>query len=113
MITEGTASNIWMVRADGTLVTRALDQSILAGITRQAVLSVTARRQMALEERAFSPAELKDAAEAFLTSSTNFVMPVTEVDGQRIGTGKNIGKPGPVTKSVIEAHQEHVKEETA
>ncbi|MCH8861243.1 MAG: D-amino-acid transaminase [Proteobacteria bacterium] len=112
MITEGTASNIWMVAADGTLVTRALDQSILAGITRQAVLSVTAARQMALEERPFSRAELKDAAEVFLTSSTNFVMPVTEVDGQKIGAGKNIGKPGPVTNSVIEAHREHVQKET-
>ena len=113
MITEGTATNIWMVAADGTLVTRALDQSILAGITRQAVLSVTAQRQMRVEERPFSPEELKNAAEAFLTSSTNFVMPVTEVDGCRIGTGKSIGKPGPVTNSVIEAHQAYVEKETA
>lgn len=104
-ITEGTASNIWMVMGDGTLVTRALDQSILAGVTRAAVLSVAGERQIKVVERPFSPKELKKAAEAFLTSSTNFVMPVTEVDGQKIGDGK----PGPVTMGVMEAHRDYVE----
>lgn len=108
MITEGTSSNIWMVSAEGALVTRALDTSILAGITRQAVLSVAAGRQMAIEQRPFSVAEIKDAAEAFLTSTTNFVMPVTAVDGSSIGDGL----PGPVTAAVIDAHQEYVEAET-
>jgi D-alanine transaminase len=108
MITEGTASNIWMVSADGALVTRALDASILAGITRAAVLSVAAARQMAIEQRPFSVAELEGAAEAFLTSTTNFVMPITEVDGVKIGDGK----PGPVSAAVIDAHQEYVEGDT-
>lgn len=108
MLTEGTSSNIWMVSKDGALVTRGLDNSILAGITREAVLSVAAARQMAIEERPFSLAEIKDAAEAFLTSTTNFVMPVIQVDGCAIGKGKT----GPVAAAVVEAHQEYVERET-
>lgn len=108
MITEGTSSNAWIVSADGALVTRSLDGAILAGITRDAVLAVTEARQITVEQRAFSLAELKTAAEVFVTSSTSFVMPVIAVEGGVIGNGA----PGPVTVAVIEAHRDHVMRDT-
>ncbi len=108
MITEGTSTNAWMVSKDGALVTRSLDNSILAGITREAVLSVAAERQMAVEQRPFSVLEAQQAAEAFVTSSTSFVMPVIEVDDCTIGSGA----PGPVTAAVIEAHRAYVARDT-
>lgn len=108
LITEGASSNAWIVSADGTLITRSLDGSILAGITRDVLLSVAETHQIKIEQRAFSPAEMKAAAEAFVSSSTSFVMPVTEVDGAVIASGS----PGPVTNAVIEAHRAHVLQET-
>lgn len=109
MITEGTSSNAWMVSGDGALVTRSLDKSILAGVTREAVLSVAAERQMTVEQRSFSVIEAQEASEAFVTSSTSFVMPVTEIDGCIVDSGA----PGPVTTAVIEAHRAYVAHDTA
>ena len=51
-----------------------------------------------IEERAFSAAEAHGADEAFLTSASNFVLPITEIDGHRIGGGQ----PGPVTRKLRE-----------
>jgi D-alanine transaminase len=39
-------------------------------------------------ERPFSVAEAKDAREAFLTSTTNFVVPIVRIDGATVGEGK-------------------------
>jgi len=53
-------------------------------------------------ERAFTVAELETAEEAFLTSTTNDVMPIVRVDGERIGNGE----PGAVTKRIGDALRE-------
>jgi D-alanine transaminase len=57
------------------------------------VLDIAEKAGIAYEERAFTPDEAKNAAEAFITSATNFVLPVTKIDGQSVGTGA----PGPLT----------------
>ena len=54
MITEGTASNAWIVTAADELVTRAADRSILGGITRAAVLRIARQHRLRLVERPFS-----------------------------------------------------------
>jgi D-alanine transaminase len=92
-ITEGASSNAWIVTSIGEIVTRAADQRILRGVTRVVTLGVIGGRELKVVERPFSVAEAKSAREAFVTSATNFVMPVVAIDGQKIGDGK----PGRVT----------------
>lgn len=86
-VTEGTSNNAYIVKKDGTIVTRNLSTDILHGITRAAVLKYAAEAQMKIEERPFTVEEVKDAAEAFFTSASAFVCPVVEIDGVKIGTG--------------------------
>ena len=96
-VTEGTMSNAWIVSAKGELVTRNADENaILNGITRLAVLDVAKAAKVKLVERPFTVAEAKKAREAFLTSTTSFVKPVTEIDGRKVGDGE----PGPLTRQL-------------
>lgn len=94
-ITEGTASNAWIVTGDGDLLTRSADENaILNGITRMAVLDLARDAEVRLIERPFTVEEAKRATEAFLTSTSSFVKPVIEIDGRKVGDGK----PGPITR---------------
>lgn len=99
MVTEGAATNAWIVTRDRRLVTRPADFGILRGITRATILDVAARLGLAVEERAFSVAEAMDAAEAFVSGATTMAMPVIAMDGRAIGGGR----PGPVTLSLRQA----------
>ena len=86
-VTEGASSNAWIVPHDGRVVTRSAESGILAGITRAVLKDVLAALQISLEERPFTPEEARKAAEAFVTSSSQIVMPVVAIDGQSIGNG--------------------------
>ena len=92
-VTEGTSTNAWIVTSGGRLVTRPLGHAILAGIVRRSVLGLIDGIKVTFEQRPFSLAEARDANEAFLTSSSGFLLPVTRLDGQPVGDGK----VGPVT----------------
>lgn len=87
MVTEGTSTNAWIVTQDNKVVTRDATHAILSGITRLTLLELIRAEGYELEERAFSVEEARQAKEAFLTSSTSFVLPITELDGQPIGNG--------------------------
>ena len=87
MVTEGTSTNAWIVTKDNRLVTRCASNAILNGVTRLSLLSIAESNGVELEERSFSVEEALEAREAFLTSSTNFVMPVTAIDGKPVGNG--------------------------
>lgn len=86
-VTEGTSNNAYIVKGN-RIITRQLSSDILHGITRAAVLRFAAEAQMEVEERPFTIAEAQDADEAFITSASAFVMPVVEIDGAAVGTGK-------------------------
>ena len=98
-ITEGTSNNAYIVK-NGVIVTRELSNDILHGITRSAVLRMAASAKMRIDERPFTPAEAQAADEAFITSASNFVMPVVEIDGEKIGDGV----PGPVGRRLREIY---------
>lgn len=85
-VTEGTSNNAYFIKGN-TIVTRALSNDILHGITRAAVLRFAAEAQMKVEERNFTIEEAQNADEAFITSASTFVMPVVEIDGAAIGDG--------------------------
>ena len=85
-VTEGTSNNAYFIKGN-KIVTRALSNDILHGITRAAVLRFANEAQMDVEERDFTIAEAQDADEAFITSASTFVMPVVEIDGVALGDG--------------------------
>ncbi len=85
-VTEGTSNNAYIVKGN-KIITRALSNDILHGITRAAVLRFAKEAQMEVEERNFSIDEAKEADEAFITSASTFVMPVVEIDGVALGDG--------------------------
>jgi D-alanine transaminase len=107
-VTEGTASSAFIVTTDDRVVTRPLSNSILPGVTRAALLRLVEETPVVIEERLFTPEEAYDAKEAFLTSSSSFVMPIVRIDDRTIGDGK----PGPITQTLrrlyIDAARESV-----
>lgn len=88
LVTEGTSQNAHIITRDGILISHQLDRAILPGVTRIEMLVQAEAMGLTVEQRAFSIDEAKDAAEAFISSSTLLVMPVVEIDGHRIGDGK-------------------------
>jgi D-alanine transaminase len=104
MVTEGTSSNAYIVK-NNTVITRPLSNRILAGCTRKALFRLAAEHGVKIEERLFSPQEAYEADEAFLTSASQFVMPIVEVDGHRIGGGQ----PGPVARKLRDLFLEEIQ----
>jgi D-alanine transaminase len=98
-VTEGTSNNAYIVNGN-TIITRHLGTEILHGITRAAVLRFAAEAQMQVEERPFTLDEAQAADEAFITSASTFVMPVVEIDGTPVGSGK----PGSIASRLREIY---------
>jgi D-alanine transaminase len=96
-ITEGSAQNAHIITHEGVLVTHPLTCEILHGITRASVLPLVAQH---IEERPFSIHEAEQAAEAFMSSASGFVMPVVKINGQLIGNGQ----PGSATVQLRHAY---------
>mgnify|MGYP003382674246 FL=1 len=103
-VTEGTSNNAYIVKGS-RIITRALSSDILHGITRAAVLRFAREAQMEVEERNFSIDEAKAADEAFITSASAFVMPVVQVDGVDIGSGR----PGKVATRLREIYLDEMR----
>ncbi|MBI3708394.1 MAG: D-amino-acid transaminase [Proteobacteria bacterium] len=108
LVTEGSSTNAWIVTRDAKLVTRSASHAILNGITRLAVIELARGEGLQLEERPFSVAEAKGAREAFITSTTSFVLPVTQIDDQVIANGK----PGSLTLKLRQRYMAHMGDQT-
>ncbi|MFS2317630.1 D-amino-acid transaminase [Maricaulis sp. D1M11] len=99
-VTEATSSNAWIVTAEGELVTHPATSDILGGITRASLIEIARERGIVVHERAFTLDEAKRAREAFVTSATRYVTPVTQIDGTVIGNGM----PGSVALALRDAY---------
>lgn len=106
-VTEAASSNVWIVSADGVLVTRPAEHGILRGVTRTTVLDVAASLSVPVEEREFTVEEMLAAREVFLTSATGSCVPVVAVDGRTIANGH----PGSVAAALRGAFL-HIAEKT-
>ncbi|MGW9332552.1 D-amino-acid transaminase [Bosea sp. NPDC055594] len=104
VVTEGASSTAWIVKGK-TLISRPLSNKVLPGITRKAVLAFLAESGFSFEEREFTLAEALDAEEAFITSATSLVMPVTTIDGHSIHNGA----PGPATLRLREIYLDYAR----
>jgi branched-chain amino acid aminotransferase len=112
-LSETTSANLFLVRSgpDGAqeLATPALECAILAGTTRSWLLGWGERVGLRPVEGWLTPAELAAADEAFLCSSVAGVLPVTMVDGARIGDGQ----PGPWTRRARSDRESMIRGEDA
>jgi D-alanine transaminase len=105
-VTEGTSTNAWIVTGDNIVVTRAAENAILNGVTRQTLIAVIRREGYQFVERAFTVAEAKSAREAFLTSTTSDLLPVVAIDGRPVANGV----PGLLSQKLRADYLAHVAE---
>jgi len=107
-VTEGTSSNAWIITQDGLLLTRETSSAILGGITRQTILKLAERENIKYVEQSFSLDDVKSAREAFTSSTTAFIRPVTQIDDQIIGNGK----PGEFCLKLITLYGQYMDSST-
>ena len=100
MVTEGAATNAWIVDSKSVLRTRPAGNDILNGIVRQVLLHCVSELGLKFEEKPFSLDEALTAQECFSTASTMSVFPVVKIDGKKIANGK----PGRVAKTLSDAY---------
>jgi D-alanine transaminase len=86
-MTEGAASNIFVVK-NGKLLAPPKDNLMLPGITYDVILEIAAANDIPHEVRRIAKAEVFDADELLLTSSTKEVLAITRLDGKSVGSGK-------------------------
>lgn len=100
LLTEGSSSNVWVVKG-GTLLGAPRGPRILEGIRYGLVEELARETGIAFEEREITEAELRSADEIMISSATKEVMPITTLDGERVGDGR----PGPVYAALYDAYQ--------
>ena len=96
-VVEGPGFNVFAVK-EGRVATPS--RGVLEGITRRTVIELASEHGIPLEVREVPAEEVRRADEVFVTSTAGGIMPVTEVDGERVGDGE----PGPLTLRLREAY---------
>ena len=104
MVTEGSASNAYIVDAAGRLITHPLNERILGGVTRSVILELARRDRIEVVERPFSLDEAHDAREAALSSTSSWLLPVTAIDGRPVSNGM----PGHVVRRLMALYGGHL-----
>ena len=103
-ILEGLSSNFFAVR-DGQLWTA--DDKVLSGITRSLVLEEAERERIPVHFTSANLSEIDGFDEAFITSSSRAVLPVTSIDGKPVAEGR----PGPITQRLLALYQDRIARE--
>jgi branched-chain amino acid aminotransferase len=98
-IAELSTSSFFCVLGN-TVVTPPIDIGILPGITRQVLLRIMRRERIPFREAAVFPREVARMSEAFLSSSVRGPVPITRIDGRKVGDGK----VGPVFKRLADLY---------
>lgn len=105
-VAECTGDNIFVVK-NVQLYTPPQCMGTLRGITRDTVLDIARRLKIPAHEHVITRHEVFISDECFLTGTAAEIIPVTEVDGRRIGNGK----PGKITRKLLEEFKKVVKKE--
>lgn len=106
MVTEGAASNAWILDQEGVLRTRDTNANILRGITRRTLMDLIAEVGLPFQERPFTVEEARAAKEVFVTGAGALVLPVVSIDGHKVGDGA----PGPVAMRLRRLYIERARE---
>lgn len=88
VVTEASASNVFIVDQKGVVLTHPKNNLILAGVTRKNLLKLLAKHDIVYREETFTQAQLKQAKEVWITSTTKHILPVVTIDGKSVGTGQ-------------------------
>ena len=86
-ITEASTANIFFIGRDGDLVeiaTPPASSGLLLGITRQRIMQLLTRSQIPVTERVITVEELARFDEAFLCSTVRGLVPIQQIDRQRL-----------------------------
>lgn len=104
LITEGAASNAWIIDSKKQLITRSTaGNAILKGVTRSALQSLCKREGITIVERPFSVKEAYAAKEAFCSSAVALIAPVGSIDDKKIGSGGL----GPLTEKIFDLYMNY------
>lgn len=101
-ITEGTGNNFFIAR-DGEIFT-SKPNDILRGVSRHACMDLASTLDIPVHEADIEPYDVREADEAWWTSTTICMMPVTRFNFQPIGAGK----PGPIYLRLLDAWSKEV-----
>lgn len=99
-LTEGAASNVWVVR-NGTLFGPPKDNLVLEGIRYGLIAELAPDAGVPLEIRRILREEVHAADELMMSSATKELLPITRLDGGPVGNGR----PGPVFAALYAAYQ--------
>lgn len=86
-VREGASASFFIV-SGGKIITHPLDEHILPGVVRDRTIALAIKAKIRVDERPIRETELFDLEEAFITSTTQGVMPVSEIDGRVIGNSR-------------------------
>jgi branched-chain amino acid aminotransferase len=103
-VNEASAANLFMVR-DGVALTPPVNDDILEGVTRKAILELLANEKIPVEVRSIDRSELYIADEMFLCGTGVQISPVVEIDNRPIGSGEI----GPIGKLVRDSYFDAVR----
>lgn len=106
-VTEGASSSFFAVR-EGRVITHTADERVLPGVVRDLAIGLALGDRIRVDERPIREAELYSLDEAFLTSTSQSVMPVTTIDGRTVGNGTR----GAVTERIQKLFDELERDET-
>lgn len=104
-VTEGSTSNIWLVK-NGRISTPALADGVLEGLTRKTLFEMARAQKLKMEETSLTQQDFLGADEVFATSTTRNIVPVTKIEGHLIGDGK----PGKITLDLLRRYLEFVNQ---
>jgi branched-chain amino acid aminotransferase len=106
-LSECSQSNFFMVRK-GAVLTPKSEAGLLEGVTRAFLFDVGRELGIDVRDETLWPSDLESADEAFITSTTRELSPVTRIDDCLIGKGK----PGPITMKLLEGYRKRAQEIT-
>ena len=99
-VNEGTSNNAYIIDKNNNIITRNLSNKLLPGITRKTIIEVVKKLKLSIEERPFTVKEALESNEAFISSASTLIAPVTKIDKNNIGKGHI----GPITEILRETY---------
>jgi len=99
-VNEGTSNNAYIIDKNNNIITRNLSNKLLPGITRKTIIEVAKKLKLSIEERPFTIKEALESNEAFISSASTLIAPVTKIDKNIIGQGQM----GPITEILRETY---------
>ena len=99
-VNEGTSNNAYIIDKNNNIITRNLSNKLLPGISRKTIIEVAKKLKLSIEERPFTVKEALESNEAFISSASTLIAPVTKIDKNNIGKGQM----GPITEILRETY---------